>query len=331
MTPVDVPAGGGADGALGAGVTGDPAAAVPSAAARRRGRCRPAARTAHRAERRVDRTEGRGLGPGNERLDVVHVLGTERRRLVAGGLVDVERGEPVRPGPGRRDGAALVHLAHHRGPGRRGQHAALRVGLDLLRLVEADPDAGDQIGREADEPHVEAVVGGAGLAARGEVDPRADRATAVPWRTTSRSTSVMSQAWAVSITETERTCGCHTILPLRSSTRRIAFGMVRVPRLAKVVYAEIISSGIDVGRADVDRGVGRDPGGDAELGGLADHRVLADLHAQLDGDDVARHVERPPQRHRAVELEIVVLGRPGRLVGSISTVSGSSTMTCESG
>ena len=31
---------------------------------------------------------------------------------------------------------------------------------------------------------------------------------------------------------------------MRSSTRRIALGIVRVPRLAKVVYAAIISSGI---------------------------------------------------------------------------------------
>ena len=59
--------------------------------------------------------------------------------------------------------------------------------------------------------------------------------TAVPCRTTSRSASVMSHACAVSMTETERTCGCQTILPLRSSTRRMAFGSVRVPRLAKVV------------------------------------------------------------------------------------------------
>jgi hypothetical protein len=59
--------------------------------------------------------------------------------------------------------------------------------------------------------------------------------TAVPWRTTSRSTSVINQACAVSITGTDRTCGCHTIFPVRSSTRRIPFGMVRVPRFANVV------------------------------------------------------------------------------------------------
>ena len=45
----------------------------------------------------------------------------------------------------------------------------------------------------------------------------------------------MSQACGVSITGTERTAGCQTILPVRSSTRRMAFGSVRMPRLAKVV------------------------------------------------------------------------------------------------
>ena len=51
------------------------------------------------------------------------------------------------------------------------------------------------------------------------------------------------------------------------------------------------------------------------LAGLADDGLLAQLHAELDGDDVARHVERAPERHRPVELEVVVLRRPGRRVG----------------
>ena len=135
--------------------------------------------------------------------------------------------------------------------------------------------------------------------------------TAVPWRTTSFS-SVDHEPGvrADSTGDGAHGAGCQRIFPLRFSTRRIAFGTVRMPSFAKVVYAAIISSGIDVGRSDVDRRHRRNPGGDAELGGLADHRLLAQLHAELDGDDVARQVERPPHRHRALELEVVVLRGP---------------------
>ena len=42
-----------------------------------------------------------------------------------------------------------------------------------------------------------------------------------------------------------------------------------------------------VRRADVDRRIGRDTRAEPELGRLADHRLFAQLHAQLDGDDVA--------------------------------------------
>ena len=76
--------------------------------------------------------------------------------------------------------------------------------------------------------------------------------TAVPWRTTSRSASVMSQACAVSMTDTERTCGCQTILPLRSSTRRMALGMVRVPEVGEGGVGRDHLERDHVRRADVD-------------------------------------------------------------------------------
>src|ERR671933_652445 len=113
-------------------------------------------------------TEGRWLGARNEGFDVVHVLGTEGSRLVSRGLVDVQGGKPRRPWPRRRRRPSLVHLAHHRGPRWSGQHTALGVGFDLLRLVEADPDAGDHLRGKADKPDVVAVVGGSGLPPGGE-------------------------------------------------------------------------------------------------------------------------------------------------------------------
>ena len=99
-------------------------------------------------------------------------------------------------GLGQAGGMAspLVYLAHHRGPRRRRQHAALGVGLDLLRLVEADPDPRDQVGREADVPDVVAIVGGSGLPPAGKLIRAPTDPTAVPWRTTSRSASVISHA-----------------------------------------------------------------------------------------------------------------------------------------
>src|SRR5918995_3766177 len=128
--------------------------------------------TAHRAERGVHRTEGGRLGTRYEGFDVVHVLGTERRSLVAGGLVNVERRQPrwARPGGGRR--SPLIHFPHHGSPSGCREHTTLGVGLDLLRLVKSNPDAGDHFGREPDKPDIVAVVGSSGLSTRREVDAR---------------------------------------------------------------------------------------------------------------------------------------------------------------
>src|SRR6478736_8967166 len=123
----------------------------------------------------MHRTELGRLRARDERLDVVQLFRAERRRLEAGAAIDVERRESFGPGPGRWYRTTVVDFLHHRGPGRSRQNSALRVALDLPRLVEPNPDAGDQVGGEPDEPHVEAVVGGAGLAAgRGREVSRRD-------------------------------------------------------------------------------------------------------------------------------------------------------------
>ena len=65
-----------------------------------------------------------------------------------------------------------------RRPRRRGEPAAGRVAADLVRLVEAEPDAGDERRGVADEPDVGALVGRPRLPGDGTVHaPAAQRAT----------------------------------------------------------------------------------------------------------------------------------------------------------
>jgi hypothetical protein len=60
----------------------------------------------------------------------------------------------------------------------RGQRAAGRTAAHRLRRVEADEDAGHQVGGVADEPGVLFLVGGAGLAGGWAIE--VDLAGAVP-------------------------------------------------------------------------------------------------------------------------------------------------------
>src|SRR6185312_5094543 len=69
-------------------------------------------------------------------------------------------------------------LAHEVAEDRRGDLAAGLAVAERARRVEADEDAGDEVGRETDEPGVEPVARGAGLAGkrladRGDLDPGA--------------------------------------------------------------------------------------------------------------------------------------------------------------
>ena len=69
-------------------------------------------------------------------------------------------------------GSALQRLAHVRRPDRGGDVAARVAVPELARRVVAHPDAGDQVGREADEPGVTVVVRGARLAGDRTADLR---------------------------------------------------------------------------------------------------------------------------------------------------------------
>ena len=75
-------------------------------------------------------------------------------------------------------GTAGHRLGHEVGPDGRRRLAARLAAPELLHVVEADPDRGQQVGREADEPGVALVVRRAGLARRRAPQLARDRARA---------------------------------------------------------------------------------------------------------------------------------------------------------
>src|SRR5581483_552076 len=111
------------------------------------------------------------LGAAEERL--VPPLGTRRGREESGRRVDVAPDDVVRSRerrlpPGRRRRADEIDPDRER---------AFRAGEAGRRtVVVADPDPGEHVRREPDEPGVAGVVGRAGLARRGAVEPEPARA-----------------------------------------------------------------------------------------------------------------------------------------------------------
>src|SRR5947207_10138846 len=92
--------------------------------------------------------------------NVVGILGAHQR---AGLRRDPQRDQAVGHAAGLL-GHPLERLAHELHPDRqRGARALLRLPERPL-LIEADPHGGDEISREAVEPGVPGLVGGAGLA-----------------------------------------------------------------------------------------------------------------------------------------------------------------------
>ena len=67
----------------------------------------------------------------------------------------------------------------------------------------------------------------------------------------------------------------------------------------------------------MDRWVRWNWSGDAEIARLVYHGLLAELHAEADGGNVARQVERLAQRNLAHEFQVVILGRPLGLSGHL--------------
>src|SRR5205085_11872012 len=98
------------------------------------------------------------LGARDVELTAYQVSRTIRRLQQSTAEVDLARDDGNRPRPIRWNWLAPVALRHERRPRRRCQHAALRVVFDLLRSIQAEPHAGDEVCRVADEPDVGAVV-----------------------------------------------------------------------------------------------------------------------------------------------------------------------------
>src|SRR6185437_1422964 len=242
-------------------------------------------------------------------------IATGWRPQEPGVRIDLARGYVRGHRPVWRRGLAAVHLGHERRPRRRGENAALCVGFDRLRMIESHPDAGDEVRCVAHEPDVGAVVGSAGLAARGNVK------AGVP------NGAVSSTALHHVLHHADhqpRFFGRHH---LRARLCRLPDHlMVRVldaqnsrwlradaERRERGVCADQLNRN-HLSRSDVDRWIRRDRRGDSKISRFVDHRLWAKLHAGLDGDDVAGLIQASPHRHGALELEIVVLRLPRRSI-----------------
>src|SRR5690606_23149865 len=112
---------------------------------------------------------------GFERLD--DDVPIARCRELAGLLVDTDESDALR-NTERGGWLTLERTRHEIAEDRRGDAGALLERTERPRLVEADPDAGHEVGREAHKPGVEAVVCGASLAGDRLADTTHDGARA---------------------------------------------------------------------------------------------------------------------------------------------------------
>src|SRR5262245_11762096 len=79
--------------------------------------------------------------------------------------------------PGRQ---CLCDALHEVGPDGKGDPRAVRFAGDRRRLIEPDPDTGDDGGGKPDEPRIVIIVGRSGLSADGSADPERARGGAGP-------------------------------------------------------------------------------------------------------------------------------------------------------
>src|SRR5437762_3409355 len=135
------------------------------------------------------RFERRRLGSFDEVFSVATIGGRLIRRQLTGRAVDVAgyhadgrspgirgtRGKNFRP----RGIVAREHLAPHRSS----QGSACSAGSNRSRLIEAEPDSGDEVGGQSDEPDVGVVIGCSRFSGDGnrrrQIAPNAGRGTAL--------------------------------------------------------------------------------------------------------------------------------------------------------
>ena len=103
------------------------------------------------------------LSSGDVELARHEIARTIGRLKQAARDVDLAGHDRDRLRPIRRRRLSPIHFGHEGSPGGSGEHATLRVVLDLLRSIEAHPRAGNEISGVADEPDVGPIVRRSGL------------------------------------------------------------------------------------------------------------------------------------------------------------------------
>ena len=112
-----------------------------------------------------------GLRSGDVELGGDEVARTILRRQQSAADVDLARNDRCRSRPVWWNWLATIDLGHESSPRWRSEHTTLGVVLDLLRTIEAIPDAGDEVRSIADEPDVGTIVGRPGFSARWIMEP----------------------------------------------------------------------------------------------------------------------------------------------------------------
>ena len=208
--------------------------------------------------------------------------------------------------------------------------AALAVAERLL-LVVADPHADRDVGIEADEPRVGEVVGRAGLAAERPVERRR-RAPPCRAATTPRSRLVITNAVSARSASVGVGRFSSSTLPWRSMTRsdlerRHPHALVREDGEGADDFEQRRLARAER-RRQVRLHLRREP---EPLRRRSSTCCGPSVLHQPHGRDVARLLERAPQRDRPFELLVVVQRRVERLAGPGGIATGASCRMIDTG
>ena len=190
--------------------------------------------------------------------------------------------------------------------GQRGAGAGLFFA-ERLAAVVADPDAAGDRRREAEEPCIGEVAGGAGLAAQRMLQLRDCSAGAM------RGDGAEQRHHGARGLLADDLVDCGRIFPQRDAVgvgdlanqaRRDADAVVGKDGIGSHLLLER-----DFGRAERDGQIGRNVRGDAEAVRHVDDLVNADARGELDRGNVARLGKGVGQGHRAFVVVLVVVRR----------------------
>ena len=216
------------------------------------------------------------------------------------------------PGASNAGGIVLVRPAvdvglHELDPDRQRREGALLLAAQRLLLVEADPHADGDVGSK---PMNHASVLSSTvpvLPASGHWLARPAAEIAVPRSRTPRSRFVITNAVSARMTSVGSARFSSSRLPSRSFTRQ---DVERLHPDALIREHRVGARHLEqrrVAGAERNRQVRREVLFEAEPLGVGEHVLRPERVHHLDRRDVARLLERPPQRDRAFELVVVVL------------------------